>query len=73
MNKYSQSYIAFAKQRMESQGPEIKQWAKSNNLLLAQVCREILEATGQGESKSWEKKDGKQPLQGEALDLARLP
>lgn len=36
---------------MKAQGDEIKQWAKSDNPLLSQTCKEIIEAAEQGEQK----------------------
>ena len=46
MSKYISKYITFAKERMEKQGDEIRQWAKSDNPLLAQTCKEIIDAAG---------------------------
>jgi len=51
MNKYSHSFITFAKDRMAWMGDEIKRWAHDSNPLLAQVCREIIEAAGQAGDK----------------------
>jgi hypothetical protein len=47
MSNYSHSFIAFSKQRMQSQGEEIQNWSKSDNPLLAETCKEIIEAAGQ--------------------------
>jgi len=38
--------IAVAGARMRAQGEEIRQWALSENPLLAQTCKEIIEAAG---------------------------
>lgn len=51
MSKYKSSFINFAKTRMETQGDEIREWATSDNPLLSQICREVMEAAGQGEQK----------------------
>jgi hypothetical protein len=44
MSKFTQGFISFAKQRMQAQGDEIRQWVKSDNPLLSQTCKEIIEA-----------------------------
>jgi len=49
MNKYTAKYISFAEARMKAQGDEVRQWAKSSNPLLSQVCREILDASEQAQ------------------------
>jgi len=46
MSNYTPKYISFAKERMQSQGEEIRAWVRSDNSLLAQTCREIIEAAG---------------------------
>jgi len=47
MTVYSLKFISFSRERMRSQGAEIEKWAKSDNPLLAQTCREIMEAAAQ--------------------------
>jgi len=44
MNKYNSKFISFAKERMRTQGDEVRAWAHDPNPLLAQTCREIIEA-----------------------------
>jgi hypothetical protein len=46
MTNYTSRFITFAKERMASQGEEIRQWVKSDNQLLSQTCKEIIEAAG---------------------------
>lgn len=48
MTNYSSRFISFAEARLKTQGEEIRQWSKSENALLAQTCKEILEAAQAG-------------------------
>lgn len=52
MTTYTSRFIAFAKERMARQGDEIRAWAKYDNPLLSQTCREIIEASGEAGSES---------------------
>lgn len=49
MNNYNPKFIAFSKQRMATQGDEIKAWTKSENPLLSQTCKDIIDAAGEGQ------------------------
>lgn len=55
MSEFSSNFIAFSKRRMESQGDEIRKWSKSNNPLLSQTCKEIMEAAERAEWKHIER------------------
>lgn len=47
MSKFSPDIIAFSKQRMKAQGDDIRKWANDLNPVIAQACREIMEAANQ--------------------------
>ncbi len=45
MQDYKPGFIKFSVIEMEKRGAKIQKWAQSDNPLLAQTCREILEAS----------------------------
>ncbi len=51
-NGYSDYFILFAKKRMASQADDIRRWQRmSNNPVLRECCRWIIEAAGGGDAK----------------------
>ena len=50
MTNYTSRFIAFAKERIQKQGDEIRRWEKSDNPLLSQTCKEIIEAAGEAQA-----------------------
>lgn len=49
MNLFSPKFINFSIDRMRTQGDEIRKWSTSDNPLLSQTCREIIEAAQGGQ------------------------
>lgn len=51
-NSYNPAFVTFAAERMRTQGETIIKWSQTDNPLLAQTCKEIIEAANLFAGKS---------------------